>query len=97
MEQNKRMLMIRYLKRYRSKRNILMTDVMSSMIERLESYQPISYKQIKSVLSFLEREPSFKGMNRKQIKQYFDELTKPLLKPNQKEHPYVNLESFFGS
>ena len=88
-----RLIMIKYLNLYLSKYELQMRSVMKSMVKQLENYQPITYRQLNSVLKWIEREPPFRKMSKPQIKSYFDELTKPI----EKEISYVSLESFFGS
>lgn len=92
-EENVRLIMIKYLNLYLSKYELRMRSVMKSMVRQLENYQPITYRQLNSVLKWIEREPPFRKMSKPQIKSYFDELTKPI----EKEISYVSLESFFRS
>ena len=67
-----------------------MKKIMISMINHLDDENPITLKQLRSVMKWIERERKFKGMDRSDINKYFEVLTKPIVK----EISYVSLDSF---
>jgi len=86
--------LLKYLQFYLSKK-LLMNDVLLGIKQRLIMDNKISTPQFHSLLSFLEREKKFKGMNRKQI---FDHFLPLITTDNSKEpiNATTNLTQFFS-
>ena len=76
MNEYKRLILITYLKSYLLKYEIRMKWIMNNMVRRLKKNEPITHTQLDSVMSWIEREDTFKSWSRERIKSYFDELTK---------------------
>ena len=97
MNEYKRLMLLTYLKSYLLKYEIRMKWIMNNMVRKLEKYEPITYTQLDSVMSWIEREDQFRSWNRERIKSYFDELTKS--KNSEKDVTYDDqptLEPFFS-
>ena len=71
---NKQTLLLHYLKKYLSKKNLRMKPVIISMVARLEENKPITNNQLNSVIKFLVREKVFSGMNTKDITKLFQDI-----------------------
>ena len=67
-------ILLRYLNQYLSKNNLKMKYIVQNIKNRVENNQPITMKQFKSLIKFIEREPEFKTSNRNQIFKFFEPL-----------------------
>ena len=67
-------ILLKYLNKYLSKKNLRMRYVVKSIKDRVENNQPITIKQFNSLIKFIEREPEFKSSNRNQILEFFEPL-----------------------
>ena len=67
-------ILLKYLNKYLSKKNLRMRYVVKSIKDRVENNQPITIKQFNSLIKFIEREPEFKSSNRNQIQEFFEPL-----------------------
>ena len=59
-----RLILITYLKSYLLKYEIRMKLIMNNMVRRLEKNEPITYTQLDSVMSWIEREDPFRSCSR---------------------------------
>ena len=76
--EHKGIILITYLNKYLTKRNLLMKDVIKGIIERIEANQSITTRQFNSIIKFIERESEFVTLNRSEIFNFF----KPLMISN---------------
>lgn len=76
--EHKGIILITYLNKYLTKRNLLMKDVIKGIIERIEANQSITPRQFNSIIKFIERESEFVTLNRSEIFNFF----KPLMISN---------------
>ena len=67
-------LLLRYLNQYLSKNNLHMKFVVKNIKNRIENNKPITIKQFKSIIKFIEREVEFVNYNRSQIFQIFEPI-----------------------
>ena len=67
-------LLLRYLNQYLSKRNLRMKFVIRNIKNRIENDQPITLKQLNSVIKFIAREAEFRSSNRDQIIAFFEPI-----------------------
>ena len=67
-------ILLKYLNKYLSKKNLRMRYVVKSIKDRVENNQPITIKQFNSLIKFIEREPEFKSSDRNQIQEFFEPL-----------------------
>ena len=67
-------LLLRYLNQYLSKNNLHMKFVVKNIKNRIENNKPITIKQFKSIIKFIEREVEFVNYNRSQIFQIFEQI-----------------------
>ena len=67
-------LLLRYLNQYLSKNNLHMKFVVKNIKKRIENNKPITIKQFKSIIKFIEREVEFVTYNRSQIFQIFEPI-----------------------
>ena len=67
-------ILLKYLNKYLSKKNLRMRYVVKSINDRVVNNQPITIKQFNSLIKFIEREPEFKSSNRNQILEFFEPL-----------------------
>ena len=92
--QHKRDTLIRYIRLYLSK-NLNMNIVLVNIVNQLKDNKTITPKQFNSVIKFLEREPQFLGMNRDQIRRYFNTIISPTV--SKETFSGNTLCEFFGS
>ena len=71
MEHYKKKQLLNYLQFYLSKR-LNMEIVLVKIVEQLRENKPISERQFKSIIKFIERERPFITMDRNEIRNYFD-------------------------
>jgi len=73
-QNNQKIILLRYLNQYLSKKNLKMKPIVQNIKSRVEKNQPITTKQFNSLIKFIEREPEFKTSNRNQIFNFFEPL-----------------------
>lgn len=67
-------ILLRYLNQYLSKKNLKMKPIVQNIKSRVEKNQPITFKQFKSLIKFIEREPEFRGSSKNEIFEFFEPL-----------------------
>ena len=99
MNENRRLILLRYLTEYHTKYDLSMKYVLINMINRLKHREYITSKQLRSVSKFLIREPYFEGRNTEQLLEFFETIIddRPIKQRN-KEDEYIpnTLEQFFS-
>ena len=99
MNENRRLILLKYLTEYHTKYHLSMKYVIINMITRLKNKESITPKQLRSVSKFLIREPYFEGRNTEQLLEFFETIIddRPI-KQRKKEDEYIpnTLEQFFS-
>ena len=99
MNENRRLILLKYLTEYHTKYDLSMKYVIINMINRLKNKENITSKQLRSVSKFLVREPYFEGRNTEQLLEFFETIIddRPIKQRN-KEDEYIpnTLEQFFS-
>lgn len=99
MNENRRLISLKYLTEYHTKYDLSMKYVLINMINRLKNREYITSKQLRSVSKFLIREPYFEGRNTEQLLEFFETIIddRPI-KQRKKEDEYIpnTLEQFFS-
>ena len=67
-------ILLRYLNQYLSKNNLKMKYIVQNIKNRVENNQPITMKQFKSLIKFIEREPEFRTSSKDEIFKFFEPL-----------------------
>ena len=97
MNENKHLILERYLKDYHNKYDLNMKYILINMITRLKNKEFITSNQLKSVSKFLIREPYFEGRNTEQLLEFFETIIddRPITQ-RMKEDEYIpnTLEQF---
>ena len=88
MNENRRLILLRYLTEYHTKYDLSMKYVIINMINRLKNKESITSKQLRSVSKFLIREPYFEGRNTEQLLEFFETIIddRPI---KQSEQPHL--------
>jgi len=99
MNENRRLILLRYLSEYHTKYDLSMKYVLINMISRLKNREYITSKQLRSVSKFLIREPYFEGRNTEQLLEFFETIIddRPIKQRNKEDEYFPNtLEQFFS-
>ena len=67
-------ILLKYLNQYLSKNNLKMRYIVQNIKNRVEKNQPITMKQFKSLIKFIEREPEFRTSSKDEIFKFFEPL-----------------------
>lgn len=99
MNENRRLILLRYLTEYHTKYDLSMKYVLINMINRLKNREYITSKQLRSVSKFLIREPYFEGRNTEQLLEFFETIIddRPIKQRNKEDEYFPNtLEQLFS-